>query len=39
MKARLLIGLLVVGVVAGAVYWWQVVNHDTAQETALVLYE
>jgi HlyD family secretion protein len=38
MKARLLIGLLVVGVVAGAIYWWQVVNKDTAQETALVLY-
>jgi len=38
MKARLLIGLMVVGVVAGAVYWWQVVNNDTAEETALVLY-
>jgi HlyD family secretion protein len=38
MKARLLIGLLVVGVVAGAIYWWQVVNNDTAEETTLVLY-
>lgn len=38
MKARLLIGLLLVGVVAGAIYWWQVVNNDTAEETTLVLY-
>ncbi len=38
MKVRLLIGLLVVGIAAGAAYWWQLANKNNAQAAALVLY-
>jgi HlyD family secretion protein len=37
-KVRILFALIVVGAVAGAIYWWQVANKETVQETALVLY-
>jgi HlyD family secretion protein len=38
MKVRLLVGLLVVGAVAGAIYWWQQANREAEPQSALVLY-
>lgn len=37
-KVRILIGLMVTGVVAGVLYWWQLANNESAQAASLVLY-
>ena len=38
MKMRLLIGMIVVAVVAGVVYWWRSTHQETVQQSALELY-
>lgn len=38
MKARLLVGFITIAIVAGAIYWWRVVNDDSVPATGLVLY-
>ncbi|MCG6937413.1 MAG: efflux RND transporter periplasmic adaptor subunit [Gammaproteobacteria bacterium] len=38
MKVRLFIGLLILAIIAGVVYWWQVNNSESAPSDVLVLY-
>ncbi|MGD8926064.1 MAG: efflux RND transporter periplasmic adaptor subunit [Thioalkalispiraceae bacterium] len=38
MKKRILIGLLIVVIASGAIYWWRVSNQETTEESKLVLY-
>jgi len=38
MKARVLVGLIVIGILAGGIYWWNKSNKQSVQSGALVLY-